>query len=312
MERNQTERTHIMSWVAVGVGVATAAGGVYSANKASDDAEDAQRRAGKNTIGKDIQSYVGGYSDALPDVLDLEGKYRKKFQGINLEEIQSFLGGQGGLFDLSRMSQSQAGGMLGDARRTDLRQISGQAGGARNLMRSLSPEAAKQVQAATQQAADARQAAQGLTGQEKRSAQQFAREASSDRGRVMDNSSIFGEAMNRDSLLTAKRAEASQMTNNAFGLAQSFYQSPGLQQLNRSPESYQAGQGLLGIGLSSIGSATPQLLNPDMGVNIGAANKQNQLGAASAAAQSSAAQNSAYMNAGTSIFDSYMKYRSTQ
>ena len=307
-----TERTNIMAWVAIGVGVATAGAGIYSANKASGDAKDAAKRAGKQDIGSDIRSYVSGYSDSLPDILGLEGKYRKKFQNLNQNEIKSFFSGNNGLFDLAGVSQRQGGNLLGDARQRDTNQMRDQAGNVRGLMRDLSPEAAAQVKAATEQAKLAQQNAQGLTGQEARSAQQFAREASADRGRVMDNSSIFGEAMNRDSLLTAKRQEAAQMTSNAYGMAQSFYQNPGLQQLNQTPQSYQAGQGLLGIGLASIGSSTPQLINPDVGVNIGAANRQNQLGAASAAAQANASRNASYMNAGTSIFDSYMKYRQSQ
>lgn len=299
-----------MAWVAVGAAAVTAGAGLYSSQKQKDAAKKAAKK-GKADIGADITSYIDAYSGALPDLLKTEGKYRNQFQDLNFSEINSFLtGGKNGkgLFDLSGMATKNAGNQLGTARSNELGQQTGQAGQVRGLFDALSPEAAAQVQAANDEATAARQRAQGLTGQEERSAQQYAREGSADRGRVLDNSSIFSEALNRDSLLAGKRAEANQATNNAFQLGQSFYSQPGMNYLNQTPQSYSAGQGLLGIGLSSLGSSTPQLINPDVGVNVGAANRQNQLGAASAAAQSSAAMNSAYLNAGTSIFDSYMKY----
>jgi len=303
-----------MSMAIVGgvVVAGTAAYGAYNSKQQADAQADAARKAGQRDIGTDIRSYVSGYSDSLPDVLGLEGKYRGKFQNLNQDEIRSFLGWPNGLFGLSNMSQDRAGNLLGDSRRSDINQYRDQAKDIRGLMHDLSPKGANQVKQASQMARDARQAAKGLTGQEARSAEQFARESSADRGRVMDNSSIFAEGLNRDELLGQKRAEASQMTSNAFNMAQSFYQQPGLQQLNQTPQSYQAGQGLLGIGLSSIGSSTPQLINPDVGVNIGAADRQNQLGAASAAAQAAAARNASYLNAGTSMFNSYMNYQANQ
>jgi hypothetical protein len=287
------------------IAVGTAAYGAYSADKAGDAQKKAMKKAGKSDIGGDINSYIDAYKKSLPGLVDTEKKYRSQFQGLNLDEIGSF---NEGLFGLSKRAGDQSANLLNQSRTKDLKSQTGLADETRGLMQSLSPEAAAQVKAANAEAAAARQRAQGLTGQEERSAQQYAREGSADRGRELDNSSIFSEALNRDSLLAGKRQEANQATNNAFQLGQSFYSQPGLNYLSQTPQSYSAGQGLLGIGLSSIGSATPQLINPDVGVNVGAANRQNQLGAASAAAQSSAAQNSAYLNAGTSIFDSYLKY----
>ncbi len=297
-----------MSWIAVGATVVTAGAGIYSSNKASKDADKA-RKAGQPNIGQDIRDYVSAYSDSLPGLLGTEAKFRPKFQKQNLAEIMSFMQGRGGLTDLSRGATQDAGRLLGSARRNELDQLTNQAGDTRQLLQRLDPSGANMVKLANQDARQAQIAAQGLTAQETRTAEQTARESSAARGRTLDNSSIFSEAMNRDSILGAKRQEASAMTQNAFNMSNQFYSQPGLQQLNRTPQSYQAGQGLLGIGLSSLGSATPQLINPDMGVNVGAANRQNQLGAASAAAQASAARNASYMDLAGNMFGAYMNNR---
>ena len=82
------------------------------------------------------------------------------------------------------------------------------------------------------------------------------------------NASIAGELLNRESVLAGKRQEANQARSNAFGMAQDFYTRPGMQSLSSTPLGYQAGQQMLGMGLGAIGSATPQMLNPDAAVNM--------------------------------------------
>jgi hypothetical protein len=58
--------------------------------------------------------------------------------------------------------------------------------------------------------------------------------------------------------------------------------------LGSAPVSYQAGQQQLGMGLGAIGSATPQMINPDVGVNVGMAQRTNQTQANIAGAQAKA------------------------
>ena len=72
-------------------------------------------------------------------------------------------------------------------------------------------------------------------------------------------------------------------------MAQDFYTRPGLMALGSAPLSYQAGQQQLGMGLGAIGSATPQMINPDVGVNVGMAQRANQVQAGAAGAQAKAA-----------------------
>ena len=100
-------------------------------------------KAPKMDIGADIGNYVSGMSKSLPKILSQEQRFRPQFQGLNLSDIQSFLsglGGQEGLFGLSREAAQQAGMGLGAARQAELGQMTGQAGLARGLMQALSPE----------------------------------------------------------------------------------------------------------------------------------------------------------------------------
>jgi hypothetical protein len=57
--------------------------------------------------------------------------------------------------------------------------------------------------------------------------------------------------------------------------------------------SYQQGQNFLQTGLGAIGAGTPQLFDTSVGLNLGAAQRSNQLAAQSANAQAAAAQNAA-------------------
>lgn len=288
----------------------TAAVGVGTAAYGSKQQKDAAKKAAKNgqqDIGMDIQRYIEGYQQGLPDVLGMEKKYRGQFQNLNLNEIGSFLNGNGqNLLGLAGQSQRGASNLIGNARERDLQSMRGDAKATRGILNRLSPEQAAQVEAATAQADQLRQSAQGLTGQEQRSAEQFAREQGLDSGRIGDNSTIANGLLNRESILSGKRQEAANATQQAYGMAGDFYTQNGMNLLTQMPQSYQAGQGLLGIGLGSLGSSTPQLVNPDMGINVGAANRQNQLAASSANAQASASQNAAMMNLLGQGFSSYM------
>lgn len=249
----------------------------------------------------DISRYVNAMGKNMPATLEMEGKYRPEFQGLNLGDMSSFLQGSKGNKGLVKQAgqlTDQAGRQIGMARRDELRQMEQQSGLARGFFQSLSPESARMVEYANQNAMTAQQNAMGLTGQEARSAQQFAREGAADRGRVMDNSALAAEVLNRDNILGQKRQEAYGATQNAYNLANSFYTAPGLQALSSVPNSYQAGQGYLGMGLNSIGSARPQLISMDAGLNLASANAQNANAAGAANAQAAATRSAGYVGAG--------------
>jgi hypothetical protein len=247
----------------------------------------------KMDLAKDIRKYVAGVSESLPNILNKEAQYRPQFQGLNLGDISSFLSGAGGnqgLFGLSALASQQSGQTLGDARSAEFGQMTGQAGQFRGMMGAVSPEAAAQVQRASQEANRAYQSAQSLNPQEQRMATQQARESYAARGMLDSNSSVVGEAMNRENFLSQKRNDAARRGVEAFGYAQDFYTQPGLTALGSTPLSYQAGQQQLGIGLGSIGQGTPQLYDIGAALNIGAAQRQNIVAAQAAQAQAAASQ----------------------
>ena len=78
-------------------------------------------------------------------------------------------------------------------------------------------------------------------------------------------------------------------------MAQNFYTAPGLQALGNTPLSYQLGQDQLKLGLGAIGSAVPQMINPDTGVNLGMQQRSLQQQASAANASASASKQSALM-----------------
>jgi hypothetical protein len=237
-----------------------------------------QVKSPKMDIGKDIQKYVSGYSQALPDVLSLETQYRPEFLGLNLGDVQTFLqgaDGQQGLYGLGRTAQREAGAGLAEARSAEIASMTGQAPAFRQFAQALSPEAQAQVDAAQMEAERARVSAQGVTPQEQRMYQQTAREAAQASGRLGGNAAIASEIMGRENVLARKRAEADAARMGAFNMAQNFYTAPGLQALGNAPLSYQAGQNQLQLGLGAIGSAVPQMINPDTGANLGMANRAN-------------------------------------
>jgi hypothetical protein len=256
-------------------------------------------RAPEMDIKGDLGKYVSGMSAALPQILSQEQKYRPQFQGLNLGDIQSFLsgaGGQQGIFGLSNQAAQQAGMGLGEARGAELGQMTGQAGLTRGLMQALSPEQAGVVQGFDEEAQRAYAASQRISPEEQRGYQQTAREGASAAGRIGSNAAIASEVMGREDVFARKRAEAAQAGQNAYNVAQGFYTQPGLSLLGSTPLSYQQGQQFINTGLGAIGSGTPQLFDTSVGLNLGAAQRSNQLSAAQANAQAKASYNAGLMN----------------
>jgi hypothetical protein len=260
-------------------------------------------------IGGVIQKYVSGMSASLPQILSQEQQFRPQFQGLNLGDIQSFLsgaGGQQGIFGLSNQAAQQAGMGLGEARGAELGQMTQQAGLTRGLMQQLSPEQEGVVRAFDQERQRAYAASQRISPEEQRGYQQTAREGVSAAGRLGGNAAIASEVMGREDVFARKRAEAAQAGQNAYNAAQGFYTSPGLNLLGSTPLSYQQGQQFINTGLGAIGSGTPQLFDTSVGLNLGAAQRANQLAAATANAQAQASRGSGFMSALGSIGGAFL------
>jgi hypothetical protein len=256
--------------------------------------------APKADYSKDIGKFVSAYGGALPQVLGFERQFRPEFQALNLQDISNFLGGVGGqegLFGLNRMATQEAGQQLGAAREAELGTMTGQTGLTRGLMEALSPEQAAVVQGFGQEALRAQQAAQGVTPEQQRMYQQAAREGAQAAGRVGGNAALASEIMGREQMMAQKRAEAASAGGRAYEAAQGFYTQPGLALLSQQPLSYQTGQGMLGLGMGGMKQGTPGLINPDMGLNLGAAERQNMLQAQMANQQAKAQWSAGVWNA---------------
>lgn len=244
---------------------------------------------------QDIGKFVQAYGQSLPQVLAFEQQYRPQFQALNLKDISGFLGGVGGqegLFGLSRRATREAGQQLSAARAAELGSMAGQAPLTRGVMEGLSPEQAAVVSGFSQEAQRAQAAAQGVSPEQQRMYQQQAREAAQASGRLGGNAAIASEIMGREQMMAQKRAEAAAAGGRAYEAAQGFYTSPGLALLSQQPLSYQTGQGMLGLGMGGMKQGTPGLINPDMGLNLGAAERQNMLQAQAATQQARASYSS--------------------
>ena len=257
----------------------------------------------QQTVKEGMTGYVKTYGEVLPDVIGLEEQYRPQFLGLNLGDISTFLrgtDGQEGIFGLSQAAQQATAGQLAESRAGELGTAAEQTGLFRQFVEGLSPEQAAAVQMQAREAQRADVASRGLTPQEQRMSQQQAREAYGARGMLGSTGSVVGEALGRENILAAKRQEAAAARGDLFNLASSFYTAPGMAYLTSAPVSYQAGQQTLGLGLGAIGSAVPQMINPDVGANLGMANQQNITAAQAANAQARAARSSALMGLGGS------------
>ena len=244
---------------------------------------------------QDIGKFVQAYGQSLPQVLAFEQQFRPQFQALNLQDISGFLGGVGGqegLFGLSRRASEEAQRQLAGSRAAELGSMAGQAPLTRGVMQGLSPEQAAVVSGFASEAERAQAAAQGVSPQERRAYEQQAREGFQAAGRLGGNLGIVSEAMGREDVLARKRAEAAAAGGRAYEAAQGFYTSPGLALLSQQPLAYQTGQGMLGLGMGGMKQGTPGLISPDMGLNLGAAERQNALNASAATQQARASYSS--------------------
>ena len=235
-------------------------------------------------IGQDISKYVKGYGEALPSVLGLEQQYRPEFGKLNLADIGQY---QQGLQAIQAGATATAQEQLGAARGAEFAGMTGQAGQVRGLLGAISPESQRMMELQNLQAEQAYASSQGLSPQEQRTSAQTARESYGAAGRLGGNLGIVGEAMGRESVLAQKRQEAAGRIGQAYETSQQFY-SPALSLLGGTPTSYGAGQQFTQYGMGMLGQSTPQMINPDVGVNLGAAYRKDVLGAQSAQAQANA------------------------
>ena len=277
------------------------------------------------------QAQAGGlldyYTANVPGFIELQNKFGPQLAAQMLSQSGQFLGGT------SRLSQQAGVAAQQDIAALRSREISsmiGQAGATRSLMQKLSPEQARAV-ALQGQAAERAQGLEqefqtevkpysGIFGtmaqeaftrrgtlspEEERMAQQRAREASSQAGRVGGNAAISSEILSREAAQAARRQEAVSMgglaqqqmlqtqqvraglrgeaQNATFGLAElaeGLYTRPGLSLLSQTPAAYTAGQNSLNTALM-LGQQAAGQFDYNAPLNLaqqqsGAMNQSNQ------------------------------------
>ena len=234
--------------------------------------------------GKALLKYLKGLDKGLPQLASMEGEYRPQFGQLNINDQQQYLNA---LLGLGGSTSAAAGQQIQQARQQDFGYMQQNTGSALGILGGLDPSGRQQASQATQLANDAFTRAQGpLSFQDARSADQTAREAFADRGRLNDNASIAAEVLGREDVKTARRGEAVALGQNAFNLNQQFT-SPALGLLMGTPQSTALGQDYLANSAGIIGKNGPQFINPDAGINMGMQNaaNMNSYNIANAAAQ---------------------------
>jgi hypothetical protein len=267
------------------------------------------------------------YKKNIPGFVALQKKFGPELMKQSLRESQQYLtgvGGQQGLFGLTERAGREAQKQIADLRARELATMSGQTGRVRNLMDKLSPEQARAIdlqQAYAERAQGLESEFQGqaapytgmfgtmaeeayarrgtLSPEEQRETQQQARESAAAAGRIGGNSAISSEIMNREAAQAARRAEAQQAAQTAYGniadvgarrqalrgeasgasgelfnRAASFYTAPGMSLLSGTPAAFGAGTGLLSAGMQGAAANTGQF-DYNMPLNFA-----NQLGGA--------------------------------
>ena len=152
-------------------------------------------------------------------------------------------------------------------RGADIADVERYGGRAIAALRAADPERARLLEQQQGLTDDLYARAQGVTPQQTRMAQQSAREAYGARGREMDNAGMFAEALGREELMRANRAEAQGAGANLYSMLAGTG-DPMLAITGRPaqsiPYNFQTAQGAMGAAQRG----TPTLFNPDTGLNL--------------------------------------------
>ena len=249
------------------------------------------------SMGQDISNYVAGYGQALPGLLSFEQQYRPQFAALNIAEMNQY---QQAAQEAQARGTTAAQQQLQAARGAEFTGMGDQTAQVRGIIGGISPEAKRMMELQNLQAEQAYASSQGLSAQERRLAQQGARESYGVAGRLGGNLGIVGEAMGRENVLTQKRQEAAGRIGQAYETSQAFY-SPAIGLLAGTPAAYGAGQQFAEYGRGMLGRSTPGLINPDVGLNLAAAGRRDLLQSQSANAAASASRSAGMMSAGGAI-----------
>ena len=239
----------------------------------------------KADTGADARSYMPDMSDPVlqEKMISAEREFRPQYQELNLQEMLGYLQGSDdvmGVMDMQDLAAGRTEGLRADVtsrqRASDIADVEGLGTRATAAFRASDPLMEALIGKQTGLTNELYDRAGGLSPQQKRQADQQAREAFAARGRVGDNSAVAAEILNREEFKRANRAEAQQAAAQTYGMYKGSAVDPFQAILGRQSGSLNQGLATAGQAGSALGQSTSQLFNPDAGVNIGLQNAANK------------------------------------
>jgi hypothetical protein len=271
---------------------------------------------GMTDVGKDLESFIAAISSpwARSRLLATEAEDRPLWTQLGLKDFEQQLFGMegqaGGIELLGRLTQQMGEierSQLDRQRTADVAAVEKLGGRAIEALRASDPQRAALMEQQRMMTEQLYASAQGLTPQEERLAVQQARAGSMARGRGYDASSIAGELMGRDEFRGMKRAEAQQSGSMLFNMYQQTGGDPFQAILGRPSGIMGMAQGQQGVQAGMLGQAMgPNLYDPNVGLNIGAMDRANQMNYNAAIQGARMAQQGASRGGAMSMFGSVL------
>ena len=212
-----------------------------------------------------------------------ERTYRPQYAELNLQDLSSYLFGTGdqqGVVDLTNRataeSEASRAAIASSQRASDISDVEALGGRATEAFRASDPATQELIERQRELQNSIYDRAEGLTPEQKRNADQQAREAFASRGRVNDNASVAAEILGREDFRRQNRAEAMDTGARSLAMYQATAADPFQAILGRPAQSMNYGASLGAQSQGLLGSSTPQLFNPDTGINLALQNNANQ------------------------------------
>ena len=240
---------------------------------------------GEYLFGSDFQGAQGITDRNLQQrLVDTESEFGRQYVANELGRQQTALFGQDdqpGLLamfsDASPVIEDMRASTARSQRESDLRDIQDFGQQYVSALRGADPAMQGLLDQQRALTSDLYDRAGGVTPEQRRIAQQGAREASAARGRVMDSSGIAGELLGREEMQRMNRAEAQQAGGNLFGMLAQTGADPSMAVLGRASQSmpYTFQSGNNAANASRFGS--PQMFNQDTGLNMAMARQGQEM-----------------------------------
>lgn len=212
-----------------------------------------------------------------------EAEFRPQYAEQNLLDLQRYLFGVGdapGILETQGQAAREAEGIRAEtttAQRTaDVEDVEALGSRATDAFRASDPYTQSLLSRQNALMQGLYDRAERVTPQQARAADQQAREAFASRGRLNDNASVAAEILGREEVLRQNRAEAQEAGSRTLAMNQATAADPFQAILGRPATSQAYGAQFGSQAQSLLGSSSPQLFNPDTGINLALQNNANQ------------------------------------